>query len=263
MKSHATNDVLSAERHAREDPTPCSQDPPRLWLSEHTFMCQTPIGAILLDLRQNRYFGVSAEDMGQLLELLEPSAGSPKVSAEKAGGFPEIVTELLDRQLLSREAPYPRTLEAVTVPCTSALKGVSDGIERRIPLRTAHVYRFLRACAWAKHRLRRHSLYAVACEIFSAKKTLLVPTSTADKNRLIELVGVFQRLRPIMFTAKDQCLFHSLALVRFLQYYGLYGTWVIGVQASPWLAHSWVQQDDVVLNTHPEDIYEYTTIFAL
>ena len=59
----------------------------------------------------------------------------------------------------------------------------------------------------------------------------LRPAARSMQQRAIELVGIFRRLRPHTFAARDRCLFHSLALVRFLSRHAVFPTWVIGVRA--------------------------------
>ena len=84
-----------------------------------------------------------------------------------------------------------------------------------------------------------------------------------DEQRAVELVGLFRRLRPHTFAARDRCLFHSLALVRFTARHGVFPTWVIGVRAKPWGAHAWVQQGKLLLDANPEQVCEYTPILTV
>jgi hypothetical protein len=73
----------------------------------------------------------------------------------------------------------------------------------------------------------------------------------------------FIRLRPLLFGAQDACLYDSLALARFLSYYGQYPTCVIGVQTSPFGAHCWVQEGAFVFNDEPEHVRRFTPILAV
>jgi hypothetical protein len=87
--------------------------------------------------------------------------------------------------------------------------------------------------------------------------------SAFDEQRAVELVGIFRRLRPHTFAARDRCLFHSLALVRFMARHDVFPTWVIGVRAKPWGAHAWVQQGKLLLDANPEQVCEYTPILTV
>ena len=108
--------------------------------------------------------------------------------------------------------------------------------------------------------MRSRTLYSVACEISEARTS---DSEVVDLQRTIELVSVFRRLRPYAFEAKDRCLFHALALQRFLFRYGSYPTWVVGVSARPWAAHSWVQVEECVLDSSPEDVCAFTPVLAV
>ena len=76
-------------------------------------------------------------------------------------------------------------------------------------------------------------------------------------------MSIFRRLRPYEFAAKDQCLFHALALLKFLAHYNIHPTWVIAVRPTPWAAHSWLQLGTLVLDCTPEEISGYTPILAI
>ena len=76
-------------------------------------------------------------------------------------------------------------------------------------------------------------------------------------------VQQFRQLRLYSLTTLDQCLFHALALCRFLSPFGVFPSWVIGVRTHPWGAHSWVQCGDLVLDDTPEHVLEYTPLLIV
>ena len=76
-------------------------------------------------------------------------------------------------------------------------------------------------------------------------------------------VAAFIRLRPLLFRAQDACLFDSLALMRYLSYYGVFPTCVLGVQTGPFAAHCWVQYQGIVFNDAPEYVRRFTPILAV
>ena len=124
-----------------------------------------------------------------------------------------------------------------------------------------HIASFLAALAWTRRALRSRSLYSIACEVRDRKAA--AAGGDFDEGRAVELVGIFRRLRPHTFAARDRCLFHSLALVRFMARHDVFPTWVIGVRAKPWGAHAWVQQDKLLLDANPEQVCEYTPILTV
>jgi hypothetical protein len=162
--------------------------------------------------------------------------------------------------LLSKNAAEPTAFTPTAIDLNSLLTSVGHEVDRKSSIRWRHIIDFLRACTWARRSVRSRTLYVVAEEIGRRKNTAGAPF---DAERAIELVGVFRRLRPHTFAARDQCLFHALALVRFLSAYDLYPTWVIGVRTKPWAAHSWVQQGTLLLDANPEQVCEYSPILAI
>jgi hypothetical protein len=70
----------------------------------------------------------------------------------------------------------------------------------------------------------------------------------ASSDELRQLVQTFSRLRPYFFVQQSQCLFDSLVLANFLLLHAVDSNVVIGVTASPFEAHAWVQSQSCVLN---------------
>jgi hypothetical protein len=119
---------------------------------------------------------------------------------------------------------------------------------------------FASACVWALTTLKTRTFETVVRDLCERKNA---NSGAMDEERLIELVSTFRLLRPFAFTAHDRCLFHALALTRFLSYYKLFPTWTIGVRVNPWGAHSWVQHENLILDATPEKVVEFTPILAV
>lgn len=225
------------------------------WLPPHVRACPTTTGAVLLDLNRNRYIAIGSDEARALFTLTgratEPMP--PETAARFAPG-------LLKAGLLSHEPNTDGPTTLGDIDLNSTLTSVGHQLNRSSPLRPSHIINFLRACAWSRRALRSRPLYSVACEISDSKRQ---STQAFDKQRAIELVCIFRRLRPFAFTAKDQCLFHALALVKFLSFYQVFPAWVIGIRAKPWAAHSWVQQGTLLLDSNPEHICEYSPILVV
>jgi hypothetical protein len=256
MRSEIQNSSLAAQNDR--------QDTIQYWMPAHVRACPTSSGAVILDLKRNRYFGIGTKETralfalernwsqanlhaGQLLEPMPLDSALRMANHFVAAGF------------LSRDIPEP-ALTTGAIDLSGMLTSVGHELGRSVNVGPIHFVRFLRACAWARKSLRSRTLYSVACEISSAKREL---SQSFDPQRAMELVCVFRRLRPFAFTAKDQCLFHALALVKFLSYYHVFPTWVIGVRARPWAAHSWVQEGNLLLDSNPEHVCEYTPILTV
>jgi hypothetical protein len=238
------------------------------WLPSHVRACSTATGTVLLDLRRNRYFGVGRNETIALRALAgnwQNLAIAPSTFASDAEPLPaqaaqSIADKLVDAGLLSTSAPEPAAFTPTQVDLQSLLTSVGHELDRKSSIRWRHIISFLRACTWARRAVRSGTLFLVAEELGKQKNAAGAPF---DRDRAIELVGIFRRLRPHTFAARDQCLFHALALVRFLSFHGVYPTWVIGVRTKPWAAHSWVQQGTLLLDANPEQVCEYTPILAI
>jgi hypothetical protein len=233
------------------------------WAPHHIRAAVTATGVVLLDLKENRY---RALGMTNARELAALAANWPHISTEtqpllalsrdsalvRAKAF-------METGLLSRNPPKI-AFQASTIDLTMQLTSVGLQEQGTSPIRSHHVLNFVRACLWAKRALRSRTLYSIACEVSEAKAQ---NSRTPDLQRTIELVCIFRRLRPYAFESQDRCLFHALALLRFLARYGLHPTWVIGVCARPWAAHSWLQLDTWILDSSPEEICRFAPILAV
>jgi hypothetical protein len=237
----------------------------RYWIPPHVRVCPLLASTILLDLERNRYYGIGAQETRALstLALNWNEANGTAIAVEQLAPDAAIAMAdaLIDAGLLSRDAPAGRTaFGAGTLDLSGALTSAGHQLSRRSSLRLAHVASFLAALAWTRRALRSRTLYSIACEIRDCK---VAANGAFDERHAVELVGIFRRLRPHTFAARDRCLFHSLALARFLARHAVFPTWVIGVRAKPWGAHAWVQQGTLLLDASPEQVCEYTPILTV
>lgn len=224
----------------------------RYKLAPHVRACFAASGAVLLDLRRNRYFGLSPGDADLLLAALRDPSGN--------SSFGRLALHLQHAGLLSA-LDAGEGMDAAT-HLDPPVRSVGQEFERSIRSGPSEWITFLRACIWARYALRFRSLYSLVHE-FQNRERPICTGAQDDDQRIIELVCVFRRLRRFAFTARDRCLFHSLALMRFLSHYNLSATWVIGVRLRPWKAHSWVQYGSMALDSSPEQIVEFTPILVV
>ena len=89
---------------------------------------------------------------------------------------------------------------------------------------------------------------------------------SAGKNRIDESVreiaGAYERLN-VLLSPLDQCLPRSIALAHLLMRSGHAAQLVIGIRLKPFLAHSWVQQRDVLLNERVDVARTFTPILVI
>lgn len=229
------------------------------WLPAHVFAVW-PTTAVLLDLKRNRYFGLPLQESQDLKRLLSP--GGAVIDGNPSDTLQPLAHDLLDSGLLLRAPPTTRIV-AGSVHLDGDL--TSFGYERRgrVAVRAHHVANHARAFTWAQFAVRLRSFYSVACEVSERKHARSNGRTGIDTERLLELVAIFQKLRTLTFTSKNKCLFHALALTRFLSLYDLFPTWALGVRTTPWGAHSWVQYENLLLDATPEHVVDFTPILCI
>jgi hypothetical protein len=120
---------------------------------------------------------------------------------------------------------------------------------------------FLRASLWSVIALKVRSLsYVIQCLQASRARAM---GREVQADTLIGLLASYRRLRSLLFTSKNACLYDSLVLRRFLEYYGFFPLCIIGVKTGPFRAHAWVQEGDTVLNDVPECVCEFTPVLVV
>jgi hypothetical protein len=238
----------------------------RYWTPHHMRIAVTPTGVVLLNLKHDRYIALDEEDARDLAALASnwsevSSMAQPFVPLSLRKALARV--EALIRAGLLTAEPQDVTFRTTSVDLTVQLTSVGLQADVATSVRFHHISNFVRACLWSKKAMRSRSLYSVACELSATKASAETSISAADVQRTTELVCIFRRLRPYAFESKDRCLFHALALLHFLGRYGSYPTWVIGVCARPWAAHSWLQLDNCLLDSSPDDVSIFTPILAV
>lgn len=232
------------------------------WTPDYIRIAVTPTGVVMLDLKRGRYHGLGFATARELAALAENWS---QVSTE-AHALEPLPREralprapaLLRAGLLSRDPPDTALISG-SVSLTAQLTSVVPR-ERCAPsVRLRHALDFGRACLWAKRALSSRTLYSLACEMSASTRA----SDAAGLQDTFDLVCIFRGLRPFAFESRDRCLFHALALRRFVSFYGAHPSWVIGVCARPWAAHSWCQFDNCVLDAMPEDVNRFTPILSI
>src|SRR5262249_42953237 len=147
-------------------------------------------------------------------------------------------------------------------PTTPLIEGYFT-IEVRTGFR--ELYRFLLAALRTSLQLRRKSLDRIINRERRLKeKARSSPTNfAATAERLERCMATFLRLRPLIFTAHDRCLFDSLALKEFLRLHGIFPDLIFGVRSDPFSAHCWLQHREIVINDDPENVQDFTPIMVV
>ena len=238
------------------------------FLPPHVFACSTINGAVFLDLRANKYLGISAEDMERLGALV---AGWPTSSVGHANEGPETGSEdsqllaksLQDRGLLTSRASEGKSASPPSIPPVESTAREFDSDQQR-SLRLIHLTRFMKAYAYARLALRFSSLEKIIARLQDARANQRSRLSSGnDAPDAIEMTLVYSTLRSFVYQRSDNCLLDSFALLVFLNMSAIYPNWVFGVRLCPFEAHCWIQNGNMALNTSVEETREFTPIMII
>jgi hypothetical protein len=215
------------------------------FLARHVYASVNEDGAVLLDLRADRYLGldrVQSAVLGQCVEDWPCRGGTGDADPREAEAFTKALLEqgiLTTREHCGRSAAPPR------VPRVEAQLYEWDSTEPR-NISAADVGAFIVAFTGAMTTLHGQPLEQIVRRVEQRKRTSAC--EAPDSSALRDLTGTFRALRPFFYSARERCVLDSLVLLEFLAKRNLYPVWVIGVKANPFSAHSWVQTEHYVLN---------------
>jgi hypothetical protein len=236
------------------------------WLPAHVAACFTNEGTVLLDMQRSRYFALGITESLGLCAVVRNWPNPPAILRSGVHHVPSektstsIASELLRSKLLTdRAPPPPSTMPLLDVPATSF--GEEFCVDPEI--RLTHVAHFLHAYAWARTYQRNKSFFSMRQAVEGLRSTNTEVLTHDQYVRTAELISNFRAIRPYVFSAKENCLLHSLTLIRYLAHYSVFPRWVVGVTLRPWRAHSWVQSGDMVFDSTPEKVCQFTPILAV
>ena len=237
-----------------------------LFLHENVYACQTPDGAVFMDLESGEYMGVDLQTIDMVGPLIEgwPTSNIRNRAMNQsvdAGMIQHAIQTLTVTNTLLTDSPdMGKSASFPTVRPTSAI-ALRGNIVPRPRVNGIHVLVFCWACIKALFDIKFKSMVSTVRRIQVRK--LRNCEIGKERSDLVELVRVFRFLTPLLYTAKDRCLFDSLALVEFLAAYKWFPTWTLGVTTRPFRAHSWVQNEALILNDRLETIELYSPILAI
>jgi hypothetical protein len=235
----------------------------KYFLSAHAYICAFLDGAIILDLSSGNYLGIDAEHLENLRAYVSnwPDSGRDDRGAGRRHSVTSesLVSDLLQRGILTESATSRQRVAARK--CVSAI-AITDGrqILRRVSLRETVQFSIAFLIVLFCHRRRLQSLLAW----FRRRQSAIHrdrPTATIEIGT--ERLASFIKLRLWLYTANRRCLFDSLVLSVFLTREMVPCTFMIGVSTKPFLAHSWVQIWEYVLNDTAEHVQQFKPILSV
>jgi hypothetical protein len=242
-------------------------------LADHVCACSIDRQVILLDLRRDKYIGFRASDAA----IIAPHVRGWPTSSTLTAGMPDakaahesrnLLDELMQAGLISRDdIPRDEAISSISLDRPSAT--LIDGyVDVKSAISGRDVLRFLISSFAARMSMTSGLFYSTVRRIRQRRaaqnSVTAVQRGTLNDNleETRRLVSIYLRLRIFLFTAANECLFDSLALLTFLARYGILPLMIIGVKTRPFAAHCWLQQGSVVLNDTPDHVLKYSPILV-
>jgi Transglutaminase-like superfamily len=229
-------------------------------IPDHVYLCKTREGLLFLDLRTDKYLGVSGEGLEHLAALVPgwPIRSAACDALETSERATRMARKLADAGLLTTDLTYGKTAHPTTLEtgASSLLQQLSPSRSRSAPLLLARLaYAALKVSTVLKFR----SLEYAVREARRRKRA----TGSRDAAAIVALSSDFIQLRPFVYSSHCKCLYDCLVLLEFLSHSGLFPTLVIGVTTFPFNAHCWLQHGAVVLTDYVERTRKYTPILVI
>lgn len=228
---------------------------PTYYVSPHIRHCDVDEGAVVLDLRTERYIAVPPLARHALDNIardapFDASDSSEVIEALLGAGF---ITTRQEQTVLPRLCqPLPSESLLETLHGTA-----------RPPLKWTAIAAFLAAYTSAAYKLRRLRFDQVLQSMHTRKSAIAASAPGASREYIQALVQTFRWQRLWTYTGTDKCLLDSLVLIDFLCRFDVAAMLVLGVQSKPFGAHAWVQWQDKILNDTLEKVSRYAPILVL
>jgi hypothetical protein len=252
----------------------------RYFLAPDVYWCKTSDAIVFLNLRRDRYTGLALNDAPKLCEIIAdwPFPLCPQAPSEATGDSELALAEetLVSAGILIRTTPQSKPPMPVSIEVGSEILPNSD-FDHRPTLNLDKFTNFMYASIYARLKLKYQPIHRIVDQVRARKKKAERRRSASISHRgshfqiqddtrlerVRSLTVAYQLLRVFSFTAKEACLFDSLALVEFLSRYDVYPDWIFGVRTGQFAAHSWVQHNSCLLNCSVELARTYTPILAV
>jgi hypothetical protein len=232
-------------------------------LGRDVFVCLCGHDFVLLDLVRDKYLALEVPHAAGLSRLVRGWPSAERVSeTEESSTDPEsLARALLERGLLTSD-PAARQNEPLVLPAP-VQEITADSLDERPTVRVGEAASFLAAWAVGKWLRRRQSIERIVARMRRRKDRAGYVAEEFDIERARRVVAVFDSMRAFFFSTRNLCLLECVVLLELFARYRLYPTWVFGVHVRPFVAHCWLQHEDVVLNDTLDRVTDYTPIMRV
>ena len=215
---------------------------------------------VFLDLKRDKYMCLDQMQTRAIWPFL--NSRSSDFEVQESTIVTDTVNLLLDNEILTLNPNSGKDISSAYIERPSReLTGYDP--DKKPKTLAKHIYYFLSSCLISAIYLRLLSLNYIVQMLGKRRRKHQRTKQAIPKEKFQDLVGIFKSLRPLIFTSHDNCMFHSLALIEFLSHFNLYPCWVFGVKMGPFVAHCWVQHDDMTLNDSVDHVAAFTPIMAV
>lgn len=243
-------------------------------LHPSVYGCQLPEGVVLLDVRNDKYLALSdpllrklsrvvqdwpdcapRDCSGALTELAEPHVSDADLIV--------LCEQLTAHGILCRTGNQLRGPARQPVDLPHPTTFVPDYSGPTPNVGPLDIWRFVVSCLTTYIRLHAFSLRSALERVKRMTARLERAHTHTDLARVVRLVRMFRRMQPYLYSTKDRCLFNGLTLAQYLALYRIRARLIIGVRMDPFSAHCWVQFDDTVFDSTPEEVACFSPLLVI
>jgi hypothetical protein len=233
------------------------------YLSQHAHCCIFNEGAVVLDLRDGKYLGIDSRYLPALMASVVDWPLTTTLHREdkpqNVDEIDQLISTLCRRNILTTSASFRPAIQLPPPRLSVSATGCSS-LGKSIP--TKHKVLFVIALVRVVFMRHKHRLEPIIAWLRDRQATMKC-RQTPDMGQITRLLWSFERIRVWFYTARQHCLFDSLVLSAFLSLARQPCSFVIAVSTKPFLAHSWVQVDEAVLNDTVEHVQLFRPILIV
>lgn len=238
----------------------------RYYLPPHIDLCALDDGVVVLDQKSRRYYSLPAECRKAIAAAPTEGRDAHADHGESDAVPPDVtatLTALVKRGVLTTESTNGKPLRSPCIATSSSIDFGWGANEYEVRPQPRHVLFFVLALLRAVINLHFIRFDRLVRRVRRRRERSRATSRLRNLDAVKTLVVQFRRLRPLVYSSHDACLFDSLVLLEYLALQSVYPMWVVGVDSRPFRAHSWVQYEDCVLNGTVENVEKFKPILIV